>query len=86
MKLRYFNRLAFVACTFTLPACGATLEQLRSRASFDLGCPANQLDVVEIDQRTRGVRGCGKQATYVESCTTADRSTGCTWVLNTDSR
>jgi hypothetical protein len=39
------------------------------------------------DPAARGVRGCGRQATYVESC---DRlgymKTDCTWVLNSHDR
>ena len=65
--------------------CGASEEQLRSRAAFDLKCPQGQLEITEIDDRTRGVRGCDGQATYVESCTAPDRSSGCTWVMNSDS-
>ena len=47
------------------------------------------LDVVEIDARTRGVRGCGQRATYVESCKPcANGYLGCecTWLLNADTR
>ncbi len=62
--------------------CGASQEQLVRRASFDLNCPEAQVTVYEIDGRTRGVRGCARQATYVESCE-ANRS-NCTWVLNSD--
>jgi hypothetical protein len=70
--------------------CGASVDQLRSRASFDLQCPEGQIQTTQIDDRTIGVRGCGQQATYVESCAnpTANFGTGsdCTWVQNTDSR
>lgn len=66
-------------------ACGASEEQLRTRAAFDMKCSEDQLNLIEIDDRTTGVRGCGQQATYVESCANANR-TDCTWVLNTDSR
>ena len=67
-----------------LVGCGASVQQLHSRAAFDLNCPQDQLQVVEIDNRTRGVRGCGRQATYVENCTDPMRSGGtCTWIMNT---
>ncbi len=67
-----------------LGGCGATLEQLQARAAFDLGCPKEQLSVVELDGQTRGVTGCGKKATYVESCRSAMNGApvDCTWVLN----
>ncbi len=41
------------------------MDTLVSRASFDLGCPADRLQVVELDAHVRGVSGCGKRATYV---------------------
>jgi hypothetical protein len=51
------------------------------RASFDLDC-TEPLGVTNIDDKTRGVRGCGRQATYVELC---DAPVGivrrtCVWV------
>jgi hypothetical protein len=60
--------------------CGATEDQLRSRAAFDMRCSESDLRVYTIDDRTKGVQGCGEQATYVESC----GGSGCTWMLNTD--
>ncbi len=68
----------------TSASCGATEKQLRSRAAFDMKCPEPQIQIVKIDRRTRGVRACGQQATYVETC--ASQGGDCTWVLNTDSR
>ena len=68
-----------------LLGCGASTEQLRSRASFDMNCPSDQLQIVEIDGRTQGVMGCGKRNTYVESCERYGQTggkTGCSWVLN----
>ena len=69
-----------------LCACAATAsnESLVSRAIFDLSCGADRLQFYEIDSRTRAVRGCGRKATYIESCD-GDRYsmfTQCTWVLN----
>jgi len=69
--------------------CGATPDQLRARAAFDLSCPKDQLSLVKLDDRTQGVTGCGQKATYVENCGSHDGYGGkhdCTWVLNTDSR
>ena len=52
------------------------------RASYDLQCPEENLEVTEIDDATRGVRGCGQQVVYVEACP----KNRCTWILNSDSR
>jgi hypothetical protein len=79
------SSLKVLAFALLLPACGASEEQLRARAAFDLKCTDAQLSVVEIDDRTRGVIGCGGRATYVESCSRYGQSggkTGCTWVMN----
>jgi hypothetical protein len=64
-------------------ACAAApdpLHKLRTRASFDLGCPEEQLHRTHLDERTEGVSGCGKRATYVKVCDVND----CTWVMNSD--
>jgi len=63
-------------------ACGATEDQLRARAAFDMRCNAESLRVVTIDNRTKGVEGCGQRATYVEQCNDPINQTGCTWVMN----
>jgi len=62
----------------------ATGPQLTRRAAFDLACPASALRYERIDQRSQGVMGCDKHATYVESCDGAREraDTICTWVLN----
>jgi hypothetical protein len=70
-------------------ACGATEEQLRARAAFDLNCSSEQLQLVEIDERTRGVTGCGQRTTYIESCAVSDgygTKRDCTWVQNADTQ
>jgi hypothetical protein len=67
-----------------LAGCGATESQLRTRAAFDLSCDEKSISIVEIDSRTKGVRGCDKHATYVEQC--AQGNADCTWVLNSDSK
>ncbi len=82
--------LALVACGPEMYATGdATLDQLKSRASFDLDCPKSELRTTTIDDRTRGVSGCGQRVTYVESCDRVGNwgaKDNCTWVQNTDSR
>lgn len=68
---------------------GATGQQLRARAAFDLRCPEPDLQVTELDKRTRGITGCGQRATYVEHCQACANgypACDCTGVLNTDSR
>jgi len=59
-------------------------DTLAQRATFDLGCPANMMES-QVLQRVGmfqvassvGVRGCGRQATYMRSAGTSG-----TWVLN----
>ena len=72
--------------TMGVVACGGASEgQLRNRAAFDLDCRSDQLEVVEIDGKTRGVTGCGRRNTYVEDCEREEAfgaRAGCTWVLN----
>ena len=81
------------------PGCAhaASTDQLLKRAAFDLDCAPEKLTVVEIDPRTRGVKGCGLRASYTEICeeraganvgpgTGGSYRTNCTWMLNTDAR
>ncbi|HKY38281.1 MAG TPA: hypothetical protein VJN18_20200 [Polyangiaceae bacterium] len=71
-----------------LLACGAaTDDQLKTRAAFDLSCPASKVSIVELDSATRGVTGCGQRATYVERCDAPpdNMARSCTWVLNNTS-
>jgi hypothetical protein len=41
-------------------------DELHTRAAFDLQCPARQLELFELSDRSwdTGVRGCGRQAVY----------------------
>jgi hypothetical protein len=66
-------------------ACGATEDQLRARAAFDMRCNQEGLRIVTIDSRTKGVEGCGQHATYIEQCNDPVNGTGCTWVMNNGS-
>ena len=75
--MRHLFLLAGV--TAFLVSCFATESQLRTRAAFDMSCDAQALQIVKIDSRTRGVVGCGRIMTYVET-------TSGTGVLNTDSK
>jgi hypothetical protein len=70
------NRILLLAVVFA-GGCGALLlheGQLRNRASYDLQCAPDKLEITEIDKRTAGVDGCGRRGTYVY---TSD-----TWILN----
>jgi len=73
------------ALALTIMGCGVGgLDTLKRRASFDLQCPEQQVQLHELDGgkgvldagATYGVRGCGKQATYVKAPLTG------TWVMN----
>lgn len=57
---------ACLAALVFASGCGATMEQLKNRASIDLDCDAPQLAIRSVDSATRRVNGCGKQAIYVE--------------------
>ncbi len=80
-RCRPAARLA-VALTLAAVALGcAPIGKLRTRAAFDLDCKEAELEVVDLDDVTKGVRGCGRKATYIWVC--AQGST-CAWVMNTD--
>ena len=74
--------LAVILFTCSLFACAPAASDgaLRDRASFDLNCAKSKLQIVDIDPDTRGVRGCGQRATYVQRC--SQGGFDCTWVLN----
>ena len=55
---------------------------LIKRAVFELECPREKLKWQRIDDETFGVRGCGKQATYVYVCSGAGISESCKWLRN----
>ena len=78
------NTYGLVCWVLLLTGCSATLEQLKDRATFDLQCSENQLRLTRIDDRTYGVAGCGKRATYVDTCDQLQTRADCTWVLNAD--
>jgi hypothetical protein len=49
---------------------------LRSRASYELQCPENQLQITDLGDQTAGVDGCGRRGVYVY-----DSGAGA-WLLN----
>lgn len=67
---------------------------VRQRAPFDLRCDADELSYERLDERTIGVSGCGKNATYVELCHDRIHALGrfvateeeCQWVMNSSAR
>ena len=77
--------LGLVACETTGVTSQALLDQRRliNRASFDLEC-TGELNVTELDARTRSVGGCGRQATYVQICDAPvdNPMRSCVWVMN----
>jgi hypothetical protein len=77
------RKIAMWCAALTLGGCGATLPQLKTRASIDLQCAEPRLQVKEIDPGTRQVEGCGKRALYVEIF---NNSRHPVWMLNSDLR
>jgi hypothetical protein len=59
--------LALVACA-TAPPKPTGPGKLSKRAAFDLNCPARELMATNIDEKTIGVRGCGKRTVYISVC------------------
>ena len=77
-------RRAAIGCVVVaLAGCGATLQQLETRASMDLECAPAELKVKQIDAGTRQVEGCGKRAMYVEAF---NNSRHPAWMLNSEIR
>ena len=87
------QKLYFVlSCSIAISACSTLagrVELLTKRASFDLQCPEETLETVDLGAgRTYGVRGCSKQATYVAGpgCRFGNPASACQWIMNTDER
>jgi hypothetical protein len=70
--------IAVAAC-----GCGASLAQLREKASPDLGCAEHRLQVVVLDDHEVLVRGCDQEAVYDEKSGTNLGIIGfdCVWQL-----
>ena len=64
---KYAGVLVLALCF--LGGCATTTNDndLRTRAAFDLQCEGAKLQIVDIDDRTRGVSGCGQRASYVKT-------------------
>ena len=70
-----------ILCLGTV-ACHPPTDTLVKRASFDLKCPKEQLTVSDLGERTKGVTGCDKQATYVFRPSHQNKGD---WIMNTAS-
>jgi hypothetical protein len=66
-----------------LSGCGASLQQLKTRAAIDFDCRAEDIAVTEVDGATQQASGCGKKAIYVVQFNNARYTT---WLLNSDIR
>ncbi len=75
----------FVAASLLVGGCGASFEQLQTRAAADFNCQPGAISARELDSQTQVAYGCGKTATYIESCRGKKRS-NCTWMLNSEIR
>ncbi len=77
--MNWLFRILAAAAAFGLAGCGATLTQLRTRASLDLACAPDSIRLDEMDGATQVVTGCGKRAVYVQLF---NNSRYPTWLLN----
>lgn len=86
--MRLFLSLCGLVSFISGCATTASPDQLLARAAFDMHCDRQSLQVVAIDDLTRGVSGCGQRMTYVDSCDGPRQNFGtkCTWVLNTNTK
>lgn len=49
------------------PSCAAPrtfTDEVRSRATFEIDCPIQRVEVTEIGESAYGARGCGRRASY----------------------
>jgi hypothetical protein len=73
-----FAALVAAGCAST-----SSHDRLLKRAAFDLHCTKDELSVTRLDSKTRGVRGCGRQATYLQVCELPNNPFAeCSWVMN----
>lgn len=65
------KRMAVGLCLVVL-ACGTTAatrnKAVTKRAAFDLDCPTDKIQTVELDRNVYGAIGCERQATYFLEC------------------
>lgn len=77
MRLPRF--LGLVVILFAATGCRAAMrDNLRTRAAFELDCPAEKLTLTELGGfTTQGVSGCDRKAVYVLNHNNQ-------WLLNSD--
>ncbi len=65
-------------------AIGCTMEgsSLRSRSAGDLHCPAADLRIYKLDERSFRVVGCSQEVVYFDTCDIRTTGRTCTWVMN----
>jgi hypothetical protein len=56
--------LLLAGCVESLGRDGFLRRSGDTRAAFELKCPLDRLTLVEINDRTMGVEGCGQRAVY----------------------
>ena len=89
MRLRWALVAALAVCGMGCAMYDAKAALVR-RASFDLQCPAEQLQTTRLGNNTEGVVGCGQRATYVNKCPNPSQALAsvgedqCPWLLNGD--
>lgn len=72
---------------FLLTGCSAVMkEAVSKRAPFDMNCDPASITIHELGDRTYGVSGCDKRATYIVqgACDGMGSGGGCVAVMNTD--
>jgi hypothetical protein len=62
------RKIAVTLIAVALIACVPPTEAVAPVAEFDLQCPRANLSYTQLNEKTIGVKGCGKQAKYVEIC------------------
>jgi hypothetical protein len=75
------SRMTTLAVAVAITGCGATLPQLRTRASVDLSCTPESIQLKPLDGATEIATGCGKRALYVQLF---NNSRYPTWLLNSN--
>jgi len=74
--------LAFIFVTISFYSCATTNSKAKlvlKRASFDLNCKHEYLEILDLGGNNYGAIGCGKKGAYVVSC----KDWGdCTAILN----
>jgi hypothetical protein len=74
--MRRARRLSATFVWALASACASANDVVRDRASYDFGCPKDQVETVEIEPLTIAAHGCGKKSVYV--------SNGHTYVRNAE--